>query len=93
MVCHPKLEDGMTDTVKDTVAPETPTEGPAALIDPADVPNMTKADINDVTADGLKEDGGPKRDMAEGLAQASDKVKTDKVEVSPFNLGPGGMIA
>lgn len=72
---------------------DTPTDNGAPLVDPAEVPNMTKADINEVTADGLKEDGGPKRDMAEGLAQASDKVKTDEPEMHPFRCGPGSDIA
>lgn len=65
----------------------------APLIDPAEVPNMTKADINDVTADGLKEDTGPKRDAADGLAEASDKIKTPEREPNPFSSGPGSDIA
>jgi hypothetical protein len=65
----------------------------APLIDPTDVPNMTRADIQDATAGGLDEDTGPKRDAAEGLAQASDKMKDKAPEPNPFAAGPGSDVA
>lgn len=65
----------------------------APLIDPADVPSMTRADIQDATADGLSEPTGPKRDAAEGLAQASDKMKDKAPEPNPLAQGPGSDIA
>jgi len=79
-----KVPAERTDATDEAVAP---------LIDPTDVPNMTKTDINDATAGGLDEDTGPKRDAAEGLAQASDKMKDEAPEPNPFAQGPGSDIA